>query len=132
MVPHSYADFSQIKAVIIKELNQVRLEGVSDGELCSAQKHRQMKIIKKMSNNREMAELIGEGVLFFNDPMYAINALNAYQAVDNQQIKAVAQQYFHEDWLALEIEPGPGMRFVKWLMEILPQSLSKTLEQQFF
>ncbi|NOQ78459.1 MAG: hypothetical protein GQ546_03565 [Gammaproteobacteria bacterium] len=131
MVPHSYADFSQIKAVIKKELERLRLDGVSEMELCSAQKYRQMKIIKKMSNNREMAELIADGALFFNDPQYAITALNAYQRVDNQQIKAAAQKYFHENWLALKIEPGPGVRFVKWLMEILPQSLSKTLEEQF-
>ncbi|MCU7800327.1 MAG: insulinase family protein [gamma proteobacterium symbiont of Lucinoma myriamae] len=131
MVPHSYADFHQIKNVIKKELERVRLHGVSELELCSAQKYRQMKIIKKMSNNREMAELIANGALFFNDPGYAITALNAYQQVDNQQIKAVAQKYFHEDWRALTIEPGPGVRFVKWLMEILPKSLSKTLEEQF-
>lgn len=132
MVPHSYADFSQIKTVIKKELEQIRSEGVSDMELCSAQKYRQIKIIKKMSTNREMAELIANGVLFFDDPMYAITALNAYQGVDKQQIKVVAQRYFHEDWLALEIEPGPGVRLLKWLMEVLPTSMSKALEKQFF
>ncbi|MCU7941030.1 MAG: insulinase family protein [gamma proteobacterium symbiont of Bathyaustriella thionipta] len=63
MVPHSYADFSQIKAIVKSELDQVHLEGVSDTELCSAQKHRQIKIIKKMSTNREMAELIANGVV---------------------------------------------------------------------
>jgi len=132
MVPHSYADFDQIKTEVKNELKQVHLHGVSNMELCSAKKYRQMKIIKKMANNRQMAEMIADGVLFFNDPLYAITALNAYQNVDNQQIKAVAQQYFHDDWLALEIEPGPGVRFVKWIMEVLPQGLSKSLEQLFF
>ena len=131
MVPHSYADFSQIQAVVRNELEQIRNKGVSEDELCSAKKHRQLMILKKMSNNRQMAELIGDGVLFFNNPEQAILDLNAYQSVDNSQIMAVAQQYFNDDWLALEIVPGPGMRFVKWLMEILPQSFSKTIEQQF-
>lgn len=131
MVPHSYASFSQIQAVVRNEIEQVRRNGVSAAELCSAKKHRQLMILQKMSNNRQMSELIGDGVLFFNNPEQAISALNAYQAVDNRQIKQVARQYFNEDWLALEIVPGPGIRFVKWLMEILPRSFSKTIEQQF-
>ena len=131
MVPHSYADFAQIKSVIKDEIEQLRRDGVSEAELCSAKKHRQLMILQKMSNNRQMTELIGDGVLFFNNPSQAISDINAYLAVDNRQIKQVARQYFHDDWLALEIVPGPGIRLVKWLMEILPRSFSKTIEQQF-
>ncbi len=131
MVPHSYADFAQIKSVIRKELDRIRLEGVTEAELCSAKKHRQLLILKKMSNNRQLAELIGDGALFFDDPWHAISALNTYKQVDNNEIMLVANKYFHDDWLALEITPGPGVRLLKWLMEILPQSFSKTVERQF-
>ncbi len=131
MVPHSYADFSQIKELVKNELQQVQKMGVTQAELCSAKKHRQLLILDKMSNNRELAELIGDGVLFFDDPEQAIAALKAYQSVDNEQIKAVAQAYFNDDWLVLEIVPDPGVRFVKWLMEILPRSFSQAIEQQF-
>lgn len=131
MVPHSYADFTQIKAVIKQELDMIRMDGVSEAELCSAQKYRQMLILKKISNNRQLAELIGDGVLFFDDPRHYISALNAYQQVNNDEIKKVANKYFHDDWLALEITPGPGVRLLKWIMETLPQSLSKKIEQSF-
>lgn len=131
MVPHSYTRFSSIKEVIKQQLHQIREYGVTDAELCSAKKHRQLLLLKKMDNNRAMAGLISENLLFFRDPWHHISALNSYAEVDNEQIKAVARRYFHEDWLALEIVPGPGMRLVKWLMEILPESLSKSLEKQF-
>lgn len=131
MVPHSYANFSQIQSVVKKEIEQIRINGVSDEELCSAKKHRQLMLIEKMSTNRQMTELIGDGVLFFNNPSQAVIDLNNYQNVDNAQIKAAAQQYFNDDWLALEIVPGPGIRFIKWVMEILPHSLSQSIEQQF-
>jgi predicted Zn-dependent peptidase len=131
MVPHSYVDFAQIQSVVKVELENIHLNGVTDEELCSAKKHRQLLLLEKMSNNRQMAELIGDGVLFFNDPMQFISALYAYQAVEHEKIKQVARQYFTDDWLALEIEPGIGMRMVKWLMEVLPQSWSQSLEQQF-
>ncbi len=132
MVPHSYANFSQIQAVVKNEIEQIHRKGVSQEELCSAKKHRQLIILQKMSNNREMTQLIGDGVLFFNNPMQMIADLRAYQDVDNSKIQQVARQYFTDDWLALEIVPGPGMRFVKWLMEILPQSVSKRIELQYF
>lgn len=131
MVPHSYADFLQIKTLIKKQLQQIRQYGVTEEELCSAKKHRQLKILTKMNSNRTMAELIADGALFFNDPWYSVSALNAYEQVNNEQIRAVARQYFHDDWLALEITPGPGVRLLKWLMEVLPTNLSKALEQQF-
>ena len=132
MVPHSYADFAQIKAAIKEELDKIRIDGVTEAELCSAKKHRQMLILKKMSSNRFMAELIGDGVLFFADPRHSISALRAYRKVDNKAIKGIADKYFHEDWLALEIVPGPGVRLIKWLMETLPRSMSKSLEESFF
>jgi len=84
-----------------------------------------------MSNNRQMAGLIGEGAFFFDDPRQALSDLIAYQNVDNDTIIRVSRQYFNDDWLALEIVPGPGIRFIKWLMEILPQGVSQSLEQQF-
>ncbi|MCW8929706.1 MAG: insulinase family protein [Gammaproteobacteria bacterium] len=132
MVPHSYADFSQIQSLVRNEIEQIHISGVSEEELCSAKKNRQQIILQKMSNNRQLAELIGDGVLFFDNPRQAISDLKAYQAVDNLKIKQVARHYFTDDWLALEIVPGPGMRFVKWLMELLPQSFSKTIEQHYF
>ncbi|WP_198263836.1 M16 family metallopeptidase [sulfur-oxidizing endosymbiont of Gigantopelta aegis] len=131
MVPHSYADFSQIQMIVKTELEKIQLNGVSDAELCSAKKHRQLMILEKTADNRQIAALIGDGVLFFNDPLQFISALDAYQGVEHAQIKQVAKQYFTDDWLALEIEPGVGMRLVKWLMEVLPQGWSESLEQQF-
>ncbi|MCP3851363.1 MAG: insulinase family protein [Gammaproteobacteria bacterium] len=131
MVPHSYATFSQIKSLVKNEIEKIHRIGVSSDELCSAKKHRQLMILKKMSNNRQMAGLIGDGAFFFNDPQQALNDLIAYQNVDNDMIIRVSRQYFNDDWLALEIVPGPGVRFVKWLMEILPRSLSQPIEQQF-
>jgi len=130
-VPHSYTSFEQIKSVVRDELQRVQKQGVSSSELCSAIKNRQLKILKSMSDNRKMAQLIGDGALFNNDPYYVLHAFSAYQQVDNRQIKKVAGQYFHEDWLALEITPGPGVRLIKWLMEVLPVSVSKNLERQF-
>jgi len=131
MVPHSYVNFAQIKNLIRKELQQIRLQGVTEAELCSAKKHRQLLLLKKMNSNRSMAELIADGVLFFDDPWHFISAIKAYEKVENEQIRAVAREYFHEDWLALEIVPGPGVRLMKFLMEILPTNLSKTIEHEF-
>jgi len=130
IVPHSYADFGQIKSAVKIQLERIQHEGVSPSELCAVKKYQQIKIIRKMSNNKEMAELIADGVFFFNEPRHAIDALSAYQRVDNQQIKRMAKKYFHHDWLALEIVPGPGMRFLKWFMEILPRGISQSIEQK--
>ena len=131
MVPHSYASFEQIKSQVKQILDDIQTNGVSPEELCSAKKHRQLVILNGMASNRQLAQMIGDGVLFFNNPEFFIDSLAAYENIDNEEIKRIAQYYFHEDWLALEVVPGPGIRLLKWLLEVLPETLSKSLEQQF-
>ena len=131
MVPHAYADFTEIKKVIHKISQDIQKNGISDTELCSAKKYRQLQIIQKLDDNRAMAEMISDGVLFFATPYHFIDKLDAYAGVSNRDIKRIARTYFHDDWLELEITTGPAVKLAKWLLEILPRSFGRSLEQQF-
>lgn len=131
MVPHGYADFARIKKVVKRTLSDIEIHGVTDYELCSAKKHRQLLLVNQMSQNRTMATLISDGVLFFDNPWHSVDAIRRYAEVDNQMIIKVANQYFHDDWLALEITAGPGVTLIKWLLETLPENISRSLEKSF-
>jgi predicted Zn-dependent peptidase len=130
MAPHSYARFSQIKAQLLSMLEEIHERGVTREELCAAKKFRQIKALQALDDNRQLAALIGDGVLFHNDPWHFLSALEHYAAIDNQQIKLVARRYFNNDWLALEIIPAGPIRFIKWLLEVLPKGLAQNLEYQ--
>lgn len=130
-IPRTFASFSEIKEVVNEVLADIKKNGLKEDELCGVVKARQLDILRQASSNQGLAVVIGDGASYFGDPHYYLKLLERYHAIDNATLKRIANQYFTDEWMALQVTPHWTVRVAKWLLEVLPRPVGENLEDFF-
>jgi len=105
VLPVEGASFDAIKQIVKDEVAKARKQGVTAKELQKAVNQQLMDTVATLATNRGRAFAIGFGVTQNNDPKRVLTELERFQAVTVKDIKRVANEYFTDNWVMLEIVP---------------------------
>lgn len=106
-VPMPGTSLDSIQGVVRSEIAKVKKRGISTKELQKAQNQLTVDVVSGLATNDGRAQEIAQGVLFFDDPLYALTELEQSRKVGAGDIKRAANKYLTDNWLSLEIVP-PG------------------------
>jgi predicted Zn-dependent peptidase len=92
--PHTNAELEE---VILREIEKIKAEPVTAGELAKAKNHLRMGYIKSLDSNSEIASILSYYEVLLGDYKYFANYLNIIDKVTPNDIQNAVKRYFNKD-----------------------------------
>ncbi|HEY6907531.1 MAG TPA: insulinase family protein, partial [Ignavibacteriaceae bacterium] len=94
-----------IKDEILKELENLKLKGVTDHEMKKTKNSIKSGFIFSLQNLDTMANQLNYYNFYLGEPNSFNNDLNRYNSITNKNIMDVTGKYFSESYIELRIKP---------------------------
>ncbi len=96
----------QLKDEIMKELDSLKLKGVTEKELIKSKNGIKASFIYSMQNIDSLADQINSYNFFLNEPDSFNYDLKRYESVQNDGIKRVTEKYLTKPYVELQVVPN--------------------------
>ena len=127
-VPRLSTGFGAIRRAVGETAEALRRTGPSEGEVCRSLRQEQRERLDALATGEGVAAAVARGALLHGDPLVFAQELRALDALDAPAVHAVARRLLTDEFSTLEIQPTGVMRFVKTLLEWLPDGVGASLE----
>lgn len=127
--PRTFVGFDEIKRAIGAEIESLRSIGPDADELCRSVRRERAELLARLETNGGVAAVLAEGVVFQGDPRAFEQNLDALDALDPERIRALSERYLIDEYNTLEIVPAGAMKWIKPILEFLPEGVGASLEE---
>lgn len=127
-VPHTYVGVAEIRAAVRREVQALRDEGPGRAETCRSVQRIVNDRLTDLETAEGVAAAIARGALFRQDPRVFAAELSELARVDAATLERAARELLVLDFHTLEIRPTGLMRWLKPVLEFLPDSIGASLE----
>ncbi len=131
VVPHSYVSSSRIKTIVDESLESLNSNGVSYQQLCQAVNIRGVNRLSALNSPFSRLAELGNNLLLHNDASYGRKQLQQLLNLTPEKIQLVIQRYYTKDYLFITVEPDWPTRWLKSILEFLPDGIGKSIEKDF-
>ncbi|MCL5027651.1 MAG: insulinase family protein [Bacteroidetes bacterium] len=97
-----------LKEEILKELNKLKSDGVTEKELIKSKNGIKSSFIYSMQNIDSLADQINSYNFFLNEPNSFNFDLKRFEEVENDKLKSTVEKYFSKPFVELQIIPQSG------------------------
>ena len=130
VVPHSYVSKSKIQSVIDESLEKIKNQGVSQQLLCQVINVRSMKRLAALNSPFSRVSETGNNLLLHNNLYYGRQQLQQLLELTEEDINRILNLYYGSNYLFITVEPDWPTRWLKSILEVLPDSIGRSLEKE--
>ncbi|WP_394131818.1 M16 family metallopeptidase [Shewanella maritima] len=129
LVPRAKVSLDDLFDLVTKQIEQVISEGIDANSLCRIKHSSTSTLITQFHQPQTVAKrLINIAQQDLDQPLSG--PISRIDAVTNEDIQRVAQQYFQHKTIRLDLFPPWYIRTGKTVLEWLPESLTHSLEDK--
>lgn len=130
-IPRTFVSTRQLRAHVTDETARLRTQPPSEAETCHSVRRVLRERITLVASAEGVGQVLARAALLQGDPYAFERELTAIANVDPQALSRVASRIFDGPMHTLEVEPVGFARFVKRLLEWLPDGVGARLEGIF-
>ncbi|MEZ4279652.1 MAG: pitrilysin family protein [Myxococcota bacterium] len=128
-VPRTFASFRRIRRELDHVVDDLRTHGPDDDELCRAIRHEQLDRLAAAESHEGLADALARGALFADDPRRFETELRALGALTRDDVQRAAERALGREPSTFVIMPTGVMRWLKPVLEFLPDGVGASLEE---
>jgi predicted Zn-dependent peptidase len=129
IIPHSYVSKKKIQNIVEQTLSEIKITGVSKEKLCQVVNLRSKKRLTALNSSFSRIAEISNNLLLHNDVLYGQKQLQQLLNMTPKDVQRILQQYYGTEYLLITVEPDWPTRWLKSILEILPDGVGRSLEK---
>lgn len=126
-VPRGRTSFREFRELVDNTIREAQVGGITRAEVCRAIRSRQTRYLQELATSTGVARLLGNQVLLGHAPDF-LQPWQAWAAQTPASVEKVIGSHFRQPTVAVEVAPNRGLRFVKKLLELMPENMANRLE----
>ncbi|HPG24248.1 MAG: insulinase family protein [Spirochaetaceae bacterium] len=127
--PRTFARFAEIREEVETRVARLAREGPDAAELCRAIVHEQSEGLAAVDTNEGLAGVVARDMVETGEPLAFVQRLDALAALTPEAVRDVARRTFESAPSTLVIAPTGPMRWLKPVLEWLPDAVGASLER---
>lgn len=127
LVPRAHKSLDDLEQTVLQNIAEVAEQGLSTERLCQLKADHIEQQLRRLDDPLQLASaLVANSERFPHTPL--TGQWQNIQSLTSADLQRVAKQYFQRQPIRLELQPAWYMRVAKTLLEWLPESWAKGLE----
>lgn len=127
LVPRAHVSLDSLRETVLDHISTLAENGISEQRLCELKLDFLHQQLQKLDDPNELARLLVANAAQFSEAPLT-GRWHQIRQVSAMDLRRVTQQYFHREPIQLELLPAWPMRLTKTLLEWMPESWAKSLE----
>ncbi len=130
-VPRTFVSTARLREHLVEETARLRAQPPGETETCHSVRRVLRARLALVADAEGVGQALARAALVQGDPRAFLRELEAIAKVDPRALARVAERIFDGPMHTLEVEPVGLARFVKRLLEFLPDGVGASLEGRF-